>query len=182
MDNEENLSTEPIGAQAPSRIPFPHGDNERAQGACPASGQGAQAPVGVTAPDPDAGRNLMIERLKKRRDFLAAAQGSKAARRAFVLEARERGDDGPPRFGFTVTKRTAKKAVERNHIRRRLREAVRTIAAEIVPSGYDYVLVGRRKALSEPFADLTAELAGALRQAALSPNSGQASESRRTGR
>ena len=88
----------------------------------------------------------MIERLKKRRDFLAAAKGSKAARRAFVLEARKRGDDGPPRFGFTVTKRTAKKAVERNRIRRRLREAAR-LAAENAPAGHDYVLVGRRAAL-----------------------------------
>ena len=77
----------------------------------------------------------MIERLKKRRDFLAAAKGSKAARRAFVLEARERGDDGPARFGFTVTKRTAKKAVERNRIRRRLREAVRLGGEAMRPSG-----------------------------------------------
>ena len=45
----------------------------------------------------------MIKRLKKRRDFLAAAQGSKPARRAFVLEARVREDEGLPRFGFTVT-------------------------------------------------------------------------------
>ena len=123
----------------------------------------------------------MIERLKKRRDFLAAAQGSKAARRAFVLEARLRGDEGPARFGFTVTKRTAKKAVERNRIRRRLRETVRLHAAELHP-GYDFVLIGRRKALSEPFSDLKATLAEALRQAAASPNSGRASELRSAGR
>ena len=66
----------------------------------------------------------MPERLKKRRDFLAAAKGHRAARRAFVLEARAREDEGSPRFGFTVSKRTAAKAVERNRIRRRLREAV----------------------------------------------------------
>jgi ribonuclease P protein component len=136
----------------------------------------------VTAPDPDAGRNLMIERLKKRRDFLAAAQGSKAARRAFVLEARQRGDDDPPRFGFTVTKRTAKKAVERNRIRRRLKEAVRLSAAGKAEQGHDYVLVGRRKALCEPFAVLTGELDQALRQAARSPNSGGRSTPRSTGR
>ena len=123
----------------------------------------------------------MLGRLKKRRDFLAAAQGSKAARRAFVLEARERGDENPPRFGFTVTKRAAKKAVERNRIRRRLPEAVR-LAAENARSGHDYVLVGRRKALSEPFADLKATLAEALRQAAGSPKSEPGRESRSHGR
>jgi ribonuclease P protein component len=122
----------------------------------------------------------MIGRLKKRRDFLAAAQGSKAARRAFVLEARERRDDGPPRFGFTVTKRVARKAVERNRIRRRLREAVRLDAEDARP-GHDYVLVGRRKALTEPLTDLKAALGQALRQAADFPNSGR-SDARRTGR
>ena len=81
MDHEENVSTEPTGAQAPPRIPRPHGHQERAQGARPPPGQGAQAPLGVT------GQTPMIERLKKRREFLAAAKGHKTARRAFVLEA-----------------------------------------------------------------------------------------------
>jgi ribonuclease P protein component len=40
----------------------------------------------------------MVGRLKRRRDFLAAAKGQKAARRAFVLEARQRGDEEEPRF------------------------------------------------------------------------------------
>jgi ribonuclease P protein component len=127
------------------------------------------------------GRELMIERLKKRRDFLAAAKGPKAARRAFVLETRERGDDGPPRFGFTVSKRTAKKAVERNRIRRRLKEAAR-LAAGNARAGHDYVLVGRHRALSEPFSDLAATLAEALRHAAGSPNSERRSAPRRTDR
>ena len=51
----------------------------------------------------------MIERLKKRRDYLAAARGTRAHRRAFVLEAVRRGDDGPARLGFTVSKRAAKR-------------------------------------------------------------------------
>jgi len=109
------------------------------------------------------GRQTMFERLKKRRDFLAAAKGHRAARRAFVLEARGRGDDSPPRFGFTVSKRTAKKAVERNRIRRRLREAAKRAAETDARVGLDYVLVGRRAALTEPFADLTSAVAEAMR-------------------
>jgi ribonuclease P protein component len=123
----------------------------------------------------------MAERLKSRRDFLAAAQGSRAARRAFVLEARGRGDDGPPRFGFTVSKRVAKKAVERNRIRRRLKEAVR-LTAENAEAGRDYVLIGRRAALSEPFADLTASLIEALRGVIRSPNSERDGAQRRISR
>lgn len=104
----------------------------------------------------------MVERLRARRDFRAAAKGQKAARRAFVLEARQRGDEGPPRFGFTVSKRVAAKAVERNRIRRRLKEAARRVTPEDARCGHDYVIVGRRAALHEPFAELTAALHEAL--------------------
>src|SRR6185436_1423191 len=143
--------------------------------------QGAQAPVGVTGRRSIARHIVMIGRLKTRRDFLAAAQGSKAARRAFVLEARQRGDEDPPRFGFTVTKRTAKKAVERNRIRRRLREVARLASAD-ARAGHDYVLVGRRYALTETFADLAAMLGEALRQIAVSPKSRRQDKSRSGGR
>jgi ribonuclease P protein component len=124
----------------------------------------------------------MIERLKKRRDFLAAAKGHRTARRAFVLEALPRDDSGNPRFGFTVSKRVAKKAVERNRIRRRLKEAVRLSAKGNARAGHDYVLVGRSRALTEPFSELTAALAEALRLTPGSPNSGVRGASRRTGR
>jgi ribonuclease P protein component len=103
-----------------------------------------------------------MERLKKRRDFLAAAKGRKATRRAFVLEMRARGDEGPPRLGLTVSKRVAKSAVERNRIRRRLREAARLVGDDAAKAGHDYVVVGRRAALTEPFADLRSALMDAL--------------------
>ncbi|MYZ49662.1 ribonuclease P protein component [Propylenella binzhouense] len=106
-----------------------------------------------------------MERLKKRRDFLAAAKGRRTARRAFVMETRDRGDGGPVRFGFTVSKRTAKKAVERNRIRRRLKEAVRLAPAEAAGRGFDHVLVGRRAVLDADFAALRADLQSALQEA-----------------
>jgi ribonuclease P protein component len=107
----------------------------------------------------------MFERLRTRREFLAVAAGRKAAKPAFVLQALSRRDEDPPRFGFTVAKRTAKSAVERNRIRRRLREAVRLVADAHASAGHDYVLIGRRRALSEPFAALQASLVLALEQA-----------------
>lgn len=104
----------------------------------------------------------MIGRLKKRRDFLLVAKGSRVERRPFVLESCQRDESGQPRFGFTVSKRTSKKAIERNRIRRRLKEAVRLAAVESDMFGRDYVLVGRRGALSCAFADLKTALSGAL--------------------
>ena len=61
------------------------------------------------------------------------------------------GIQGPVRFGFTVSKKVGN-AVERNRVRRRLREIVRLSAANRLRTGHDYVLVGRRAALDLPFA------------------------------
>jgi len=102
-----------------------------------------------------------MERLKQRADFLAAAQGAKAHGAAFVLQARARGDTAAPRFGFTASKKVGS-AVERNRVRRRLREIVRRHAALLAENGHDYVLIGRRAALQAPFEAMVADFTGAL--------------------
>lgn len=104
-----------------------------------------------------------MERLKRRRDFQAVARGDRTGRTAFVLQTLERPDAAPPRLGLTVTKRTAQKAVERNRIRRRLREAAR-LAAGHARDGRDYVLVGRRAALGVAFDALVGDIAQAFRE------------------
>jgi ribonuclease P protein component len=101
-----------------------------------------------------------MERLRQRADFLAAASGLKVHTGAFVLQARKREDDGPARVGFTVSKKVGN-AVERNRVRRRLREIVR-LSPLPLPNGHDYVLVGRRAALNQPFARMTQDFEGAL--------------------
>jgi ribonuclease P protein component len=104
-----------------------------------------------------------MERLRQRADFLAAARGAKVAMTAFVLQALDRGDDGAARVGFTVSRKVGS-AVERNRVRRRLREIVRLSAADRLRSGHDYVLIGRRAALSLPFERLSEDLNKALRR------------------
>lgn len=106
---------------------------------------------------------MEMERLRQRADFLAAATGAKAPAAAFVLQARLRQDIGEPRVGFTVSKKVGN-AVERNRVRRRLREIVRLSAGERMQRGYDYVMVGRRAALTLPFDRMTQEFVGALRR------------------
>ena len=106
-----------------------------------------------------------MERLKQRADFLAAAAGAKAPGTAFVLQARARADPAPSRVGFTVSKKVGN-AVERNRVRRRLREVVRLSGAMARQTGHDYVLIGRRAALGAPFDRLIAEFAGALKRVA----------------
>jgi ribonuclease P protein component len=104
-----------------------------------------------------------MERLTRRAEFQAAAAGEKVPTKAFVLQARKRGDDGPVRVGFTLSRKVGT-AVERNRVRRRLKEVVRLSAATGLPAGHDYVLIGRRAALSMPFDQITEDFARALRR------------------
>lgn len=101
-------------------------------------------------------------RLKKRAEFLAVRRGEKRRGPLFLLEVLDRKDDAPPRLGITVT-RKAGNAVERNRIRRRLREAARLHAACDMKPGSDYVIVGRREILAAPFDSLKQELSCRIR-------------------
>jgi ribonuclease P protein component len=109
----------------------------------------------------DAAGVVPMERLRQRADFLAAASGAKVPTAAFVLQARRRGDGGPVRVGFTVSKKVGN-AVERNRVRRRLREVVRQSTG--LPADHDYVLVGRRAALALSFDQITEDFKRALRR------------------
>ncbi|HEU0151366.1 MAG TPA: ribonuclease P protein component [Bradyrhizobium sp.] len=102
-----------------------------------------------------------MDRLRQRADFLAAAGGMRANGPAFVLQRRERQDEGPIRIGFTVTKKHGT-ATERNRIRRRLRALVKQLDPLSMRPHSDYVLVGRRAALSRDFSTLLDDLKGAL--------------------
>ncbi len=126
---------------------------------------------------------MAFETLKKRTDFLYVQGGQKWATPSLVLQARRRaskysqcsnGKNGlglddrhdepaPPRFGFTVTKRMGK-AVTRNRIKRRLREAVRFVGPDYAKPGYDYVLIARHGALKRAFSEVLEDLQTAFRR------------------
>jgi ribonuclease P protein component len=155
---EADLSTEQIGAQAPPWLSGKNGYHGRAPRGGGTSRPGSQAAECLRAPSP---RVVPMERLRQRADFLAAASGTRAAGPAFVVQVRRRGDDGPPRIGFTVSRKVGT-AVERNRVRRRLREIVRHSAAASLRAGHDYVLVGRSAALFLSFERLLADFSDAL--------------------
>ena len=102
-----------------------------------------------------------MDRLRQRADFLAVANGTRANSAAFVVQGRSRDDDGPIRIGFTVTKKNGT-ATERNRIRRRLRELVKRLDVISMRPHHDYVLVGRRAALTRDFATMLDDLRSAL--------------------
>ena len=57
------------------------------------------------------------------------------------------------RIGFTVAKRVSKRAVDRNRVRRRLREAVRERYGTL-PVGFDCVLIARGASLAATWPEI----------------------------
>lgn len=99
-----------------------------------------------------------VGRLKSRPQFLRVREGEKRKGPYFLMEVLDRKASGEDaRVGFTVTKKHGN-AVERNRMRRRLKEAVRLSAGFAMQPGHDYVIVARREVLSVPFDTLTAAM------------------------
>ena len=116
-----------------------------------------------------------MDRLRQRADFLAVANGTRANSAAFVLQGRARDDAGAIRIGFTVTKKNGT-ATERNRIRRRLRALVKQVDVISMRPHHDYVLVGRRPALTRDFATMLDDLRSALHRLDRQPKTQGASK------
>lgn len=77
-------------------------------------------------------------RLKKKKEFDKVFKEGVAQKGQFVLLKSVDNDLNYPRFGIVVSKKVSNRAVDRNKIKRRLREAVRAFLPE---KGRDYVIV-----------------------------------------
>jgi ribonuclease P protein component len=171
---EADLSAQQLEAQAQARFPRAHVNQSRTAGSIPQAGEKAQEAVGVSS---DGESRFRLHTIKKRPDFLNIQSGPKWAANSFVMQGRPRtaeqeqmlGHVGNlPRFGFTVSSKSVAKqgdggkmrgkAVDRNRVKRRLKEAVRLTAPGLAKPGYDYVLIGRAGALTQNFASLLADM------------------------
>ena len=108
------------------------------------------------------------QRLRSEREF-AAVYGRGRAWSNQALAIRVLANALPQsRFGFAAGKRVGK-AVVRNRVKRRLREAVRSLAPA---GGWDVVVIARPAAASMDFASLRAALAALLSRAQILPTAG----------
>jgi ribonuclease P protein component len=100
-------------------------------------------------------------RLRRRAEFQRVSRGRRAQVDTITLQAQPRAAAetaaAGPRVGFTVTRKVGD-AVERNRIRRRLKEALRTAQTIAPASNCDYVLVARPEALTRRFTALVADI------------------------
>jgi len=84
----------------------------------------------------------------------------------FVLQTAPAPAETPSRavrVGFTVSRKVGN-AVQRNRVRRRLREVARMVIPDQARADLDYVLVGRQAALNRDFAALRQDLIEALKR------------------
>jgi len=152
MSDEAHFPAEQSGPQAAARIPQPHGDGRRPQGA-------ERAP----RPRPQEAQRLVT--IRKRSDFLAANRGTRIPTPGFVLLVRKRGDgDEVLRVGFTVTKKIGN-AVVRNRMKRRFRELARELLPAGGLAGADHIMIGRAGGVERNFGLLRQDLAKALDKA-----------------
>ena len=108
---------------------------------------------------------LAVRRLKKRREFLYAANGKKAVRSSVVIQARRRDGSShlgdPIGAGFTATRKIGG-AVVRNRCKRRLREAARLLLPLHGQSGFDYVFIARASTSAKDWSRLLGDVKSAL--------------------
>ena len=112
----------------------------------------------------------IIERLRKRPEFLLAAKAPSVARGAVVVQRRDRADDNPViRAGFTATKKVGG-SVDRNRARRRMREAARLLLPQSGQPGSDYVFIARGGTTTRPWERLLDDVKSALLRLAPDPD------------
>jgi ribonuclease P protein component len=126
--------------------------------------------LGDNSPMPDGSLDLRSSRLRKHADYQRVYKESRkhfSPSMSYFFRRREdeRGDEvaagseapGPARVGLTAG-RVLGKAVERNRIKRRMREAVRMNLSRL-PGSVDVVLHPRKSVIDMEFRKLSAEVA-----------------------
>ncbi|RDS81594.1 ribonuclease P protein component [Dyella monticola] len=95
-------------------------------------------------------------RIRRAGDFAILRQASgRLGGRCFSVRYRQ-NEVGHARLGLAISKRVSKRAVDRNRIKRLVRESFRRAGAKLPP--IDLMVMAREQACSVPGADLLAEL------------------------
>jgi ribonuclease P protein component len=104
-------------------------------------------------------------RLRRQSDFQRVRCHGKSYASPIMVLAFLRNESSYSRYGFVVNKRLGK-AVQRNRIKRRMREAVRLRMIRVKP-GYDLVLIARKHINQATYSEISGSLDRLLQTANL---------------
>lgn len=89
-------------------------------------------------------------RILETKDFKQVFQKGRSVFDPLFLLRYTRRDEQISRFGFVISTKVSKKAVQRNKIKRRLREITRKEPL-FLENGYDYVFIVKKPSVNAPF-------------------------------
>lgn len=103
-------------------------------------------------------------RLTAKSDFDAVRENGRIFKgKNFSLSYRDRGDKGETRFGFVVSKKVSGRAVDRNKVKRVLREIVRKNISS-VKAGFDCIFLVKKSFLGVKGSEIEIEVKDALKK------------------
>lgn len=153
-----HISTEQSSPRQDTRFPRTDGVQERASGAQASPREGAQTPHPVTLLDTGEGFPKDA-RLRNSAEFrVVYASGKRYDGRLFSAFVRP-NETGRHRLGITASRKVSRRAVDRNRLKRLLRETFRLSAETLglLAGTYDWVLNPRRTLLGAKLAAPLAE-------------------------
>jgi ribonuclease P protein component len=127
----------------------------------------SQPHVRVTTDSAQSGLRYSKEmRLRRRVEFLHVQNtGTRLYAKQFLILYTP-GATARNRLGVVVTRKVDKRAVKRNHIKRRLREVFRLSQLKLL-SPFDFVIIARKNAVDCSYAEVERQILGALRYGGL---------------
>jgi len=105
-------------------------------------------------------------RLTRETDFKAVARGSRPIHSPCLILKKLNFANQTTKFGIVISAKVSKKATQRNKVRRRVREILRSNIKK-VSSGYKVMLVAKGPILDQDYQALKKELEGLLKKSGL---------------
>ena len=153
--DEADVSAQEARAKARARLHGPDGDEGRPTRARSSSSQGPQAAYRLTAGALEF--LAVLPTLRRRADFEAISRHGTARSNPMLVLRSLRTDRAETRIGMS-TPRTLGGAVQRNRVRRRLRQLLRERMGSRIGPGWDLLLIARPAAGDATYSELGAAI------------------------